>query len=167
MKPSKMAEFMLPEDYNKSIPHVYFLWNALDAVVYVGQSFNLKNRIQVHISEKLKLFCRVSLIECTADNVSEIEIENIRRLKPEYNRKENPDYVKKDIVSPGKSTELRSIVRSAAKEQGVLGVMELNELCINLTYERVSKVWHGNTSAKFCDVEYVLSVLKITVRWSK
>lgn len=63
--------------------------------------------------------------------------------------------------------ELRTIVRDAADDVGITGVMALNELCIDLTYERVSRVWHGNTSAKFCDVEYVLNVLNIKVRWSK
>jgi len=62
--------------------------------------------------------------------------------------------------------ELRTIVRDAATDEGITGVMALNKLCVDLTYERVSKVWHGNTSAKFCDVEYVLSILNITIRWS-
>ncbi len=39
--------------------------------------------------------------------------------------------------------------------------MALNKLCTELTYERVSRVWHGNVTAKFCDVEYVLSILNI------
>jgi len=63
--------------------------------------------------------------------------------------------------------ELRKIVRDAALDKDITGVMALNELCTELTYERVSRVWHGNTSAKFCDVEYVLNVLSIKVRWSK
>jgi len=63
--------------------------------------------------------------------------------------------------------ELRTIVRDAATDEGINGVMALNKLCSDLTYERVSRVWHGNTSAKFCDVEYVLNVLNIKVRWSK
>jgi hypothetical protein len=62
--------------------------------------------------------------------------------------------------------ELRTIVRDAADDKGVTGVMALDKLCTELTYERVSRVWHGNTSAKFCDVEYVLSILNIKVRWS-
>lgn len=62
--------------------------------------------------------------------------------------------------------ELRDIVRDAAEEQGIMGVMALDKLCLDLTYERVSRVWHGNTSAKFCDVEYVLSILNKKVRWS-
>jgi len=63
--------------------------------------------------------------------------------------------------------ELKRIVRDAAHSEGITGVMALNELCTGLTYERVSRVWHGNTSAKFCDVEYVLNILNIKVRWSK
>jgi len=62
--------------------------------------------------------------------------------------------------------ELRTIVRDAADDAGINGVMALEKLCTDLSYERVSRVWHGNTSAKFCDVEYVLSVLNIKVRWS-
>ena len=63
--------------------------------------------------------------------------------------------------------ELRVIVRDAAEDMGIMGVMALDKLCTKLTYERVSRVWHGNTSAKFCDVEYVLNVLNVKVRWSK
>ena len=63
--------------------------------------------------------------------------------------------------------ELKNIVQDAAEAKGITGVMKLNELCIDLSYERVSRVWHGNTSAKFSDVEYVLSVLEIKIRWSK
>ena len=63
--------------------------------------------------------------------------------------------------------ELKAIVRNAAEDMGITGVMALNEICTNLTYERVSRVWHGNTSAKFCDVEYVLNILNLKVRWSK
>jgi hypothetical protein len=65
-----------------------------------------------------------------------------------------------------KCEELKTIVRDAAHESKIDGVMALTELCTDLSYERVSKVWHGNTSAKFCDVEYVLSILNIKVRWS-
>jgi hypothetical protein len=63
--------------------------------------------------------------------------------------------------------ELRDIIREAAEDNGITGVMALEKACTELTYERVSKVWHGNTSAKFCDVEYVLGVLNVKVRWSK
>ena len=57
--------------------------------------------------------------------------------------------------------ELRKIVRDAAEDKDITGVMALNKLCTELTYERVSRVWHGNVTAKFCDVEYVLSILNI------
>ena len=63
--------------------------------------------------------------------------------------------------------ELRTIVRDAADDVGIEGVMALNALCVDLSYERVSRVWHGNTSAKFSDVEYVLNILNIKVKWSK
>jgi hypothetical protein len=63
--------------------------------------------------------------------------------------------------------ELKNIVQDAAEAKGITGVMKLTELCSELSYERVSRVWHGNTSAKFSDVEYVLSVLAIKIRWSK
>ena len=62
--------------------------------------------------------------------------------------------------------ELKRIVQETADDKGITGVMKLNELCTELSYERVSKVWHGNTSAKFSDVEYVLSVLGIKLKWS-
>ena len=41
--------------------------------------------------------------------------------------------------------ELKTLVREAADDAGINGVMELTELCTELTYERVSKVWQGNT----------------------
>tara|TARA_R110002111_G_scaffold93554_3_gene145241 strand:- start:638 stop:868 length:231 start_codon:yes stop_codon:yes gene_type:complete len=62
--------------------------------------------------------------------------------------------------------ELKNIVQTSAEDKGITGVMKLNELCTELSYERVSKVWHGNTSAKFSDVEYVLGVIGIKLRWS-
>jgi hypothetical protein len=65
------------------------------------------------------------------------------------------------------SKELKGIVRDAALVAGIDGVMSLDKLCVDLTYARVSRVWHGNTSAKFCDVEYVLNILNVKVRWSK
>lgn len=63
--------------------------------------------------------------------------------------------------------ELKIIVREAAASADIDGVMALTALCADLSYERVAKVWHGNTAAKFCDVEYVLSVLDIKIKWSK
>ena len=71
------------------------------------------------------------------------------------------------ICSTKKVNEkLKSIVQTSAEDKGITGVMKLNELCTGLSYERVSKVWHGNTSAKFSDVEYVLGVIGIKLRWS-
>lgn len=62
------------------------------------------------------------------------------------------------------NTELAKIVQDAARVKGVK-IMELNELCEDLIYSRVSKVWHGVVSAKFCDVEYVLDKLDIKVHY--
>lgn len=63
--------------------------------------------------------------------------------------------------------ELKNIVQTSAEDKGITGVMKLSKLCTELSYERVSRVWHGNTSAKFSDVEYVLGVIGIKLRWSE
>ena len=60
--------------------------------------------------------------------------------------------------------ELKDIVQETAKARGMKGVMMLNDACVDLSYERVSRVWHGNKSAKFSDVDYVLNVLKIELK---
>lgn len=62
------------------------------------------------------------------------------------------------------NSNLAKIVQDAAREKG-LKIMELNELCDDLIYARVSKVWHGVSSAKFCDVEYVLGKLGVKVHY--
>lgn len=62
------------------------------------------------------------------------------------------------------NTNLAKIVQDAAREKG-LKIMELDALCEDLIYSRVSKVWHGVSSAKFCDVEYVLEKLGVKVHY--
>lgn len=62
------------------------------------------------------------------------------------------------------NTNLAKIVQDAAREKG-LKIMELDELCEDLIYARVSKVWHGISSAKFCDVEYVLDKLDVKIHF--
>ena len=62
------------------------------------------------------------------------------------------------------NNDLAKIVQDAARDKG-LKIMELNELCDGLIYARVSKVWHGVSSAKFCDVEYVLSKLDVKIHY--
>lgn len=62
------------------------------------------------------------------------------------------------------NNDLAKIVQDAARDKG-LKIMELNELCEDLIYARVSKVWHGVSSAKFCDVEYVLDKLGVKIHY--
>jgi hypothetical protein len=62
------------------------------------------------------------------------------------------------------NTNLAKIVQDAARDKG-LKIMELDELCEDLIYARVSKVWHGISSAKFCDVEYVLEKLDVKIHF--
>ena len=166
MNKSKLADSMLPVSCDLSLPYVYLLWE-FNEVVYVGQSFNVKQRIQSHLTANDKTFDSVSLIECCAEDISIVEISNIKTLTPKYNKNDNPCYKKHSEITGTECKELRTIVRDAAEDMGIMGVMALDKLCTELTYERVSRVWHGNTSAKFCDVEYVLNILNVKVRWSK
>tara|TARA_R110002096_G_scaffold102808_1_gene226961 strand:- start:148 stop:360 length:213 start_codon:yes stop_codon:yes gene_type:complete len=62
------------------------------------------------------------------------------------------------------NSDLAKIVQDAARAKD-LKIMQLNELCEDLTYSRVSKVWHGVISAKFCDVEYVLGMLDVKIHF--
>lgn len=163
MNNSKAAINMLPKSCDPSAPYVYLLWDR-DEVVYVGQTFDIKTRIQAHLKDKD--FNQISIIECTKEEIDEVENHNITTLKPKYNKKDNPNYKKPVEFIDDANVELATRVQVAADDMGISGVMALNKLCTELSYERVSKVWHGNTSAKFCDVEYVLSVLNITIRWS-
>ena len=64
--------------------------------------------------------------------------------------------------------ELKAIVQNAAEDAGIKGVMELARLVKDekgLSYERVSRVWGGSTTAKFSDVEDVLDVLFVRINW--
>lgn len=62
------------------------------------------------------------------------------------------------------SNELRVIIRNAANEKGIDGVMGLTRLC-DLSYERVSRVWTGNTNAKLSDVAHVAFVLGLKIKF--
>ena len=62
------------------------------------------------------------------------------------------------------NSDLAKIVQDAARKKD-LKIMQLNELCTDLTYSRLSKVWHGISSAKFCDVEYVLDKLDVRIHF--
>lgn len=62
------------------------------------------------------------------------------------------------------NNELAKIVQDAARDQDIK-IMDLNEMCDDLIYPRVSKVWHGVSSAKFCDVEYVLDKLGVKIHY--
>ena len=160
MNNSKKADAMIPKSCDRSAPYVYVLWDHNEAV-YVGQTSSIKTRIQSHL--KTKEFNSISLIDCTGEDICAVESYNIKNLKPKYNKKDNPCYKKPYKPLEDSCKELRTIVRDAADDKGIKGVMALNKLCTELTYERVSRVWHGNVTAKFCDVEYVLSILNIEV----
>lgn len=62
--------------------------------------------------------------------------------------------------------DLSEAVRKAAEENGVGGVMDLSERC-DLSYERVSRVWRGDKSAKIADVELVMKKLGYVVSFRK
>lgn len=60
--------------------------------------------------------------------------------------------------------ELKRIMHDAAEDLGYKGVMELSEAC-DLTYERVSRVYGGGTSAKLSDVAHVADVLGLKIKF--
>ena len=62
------------------------------------------------------------------------------------------------------SIELKKIIRTAAIKQGIEGVMALTEKC-DLSYERVSRVYSGSTSAKLSDVAHVAGVLGLKIKF--
>ena len=62
--------------------------------------------------------------------------------------------------------ELRESIRAAALKAGVEGVMELMRMC-DISYERVSRVWSGSTSAKISDVAHVADILGFSIKFVK
>jgi hypothetical protein len=62
--------------------------------------------------------------------------------------------------------ELKESIRTAAVKAGVNGVMELTRMC-DISYERVSRVWAGSTSAKISDVAHVADVLGFGIKFVK
>lgn len=63
-----------------------------------------------------------------------------------------------------KNKELKEIIQTAAIKQDIKGVMELTD-CTLLSYERVSRVWRGDTSAKLSDVSAVANVLGLKIKF--
>ena len=63
-----------------------------------------------------------------------------------------------------KDRELREIIRTAAVKKDIAGVMQLTELC-DLSYERVRRVWDGQTSTKLSDVLIVTEALGIKLKF--
>ncbi len=60
--------------------------------------------------------------------------------------------------------ELKQIIQTQAIKKDINGVMALTELC-DLSYERVSRVWSGSTSAKLSDVAHVADVLGLKIKF--
>jgi hypothetical protein len=60
--------------------------------------------------------------------------------------------------------KLKEIVRKAAIDKGVSGVMELAELC-GLSYARTVKVWNGSQEVKIKDVITVLDSLGTKIKF--
>jgi len=64
---------------------VYYLWNEIDGVVYVGASVNVEGRIAGHMREGEKDFCGFWVDECEASELGEKEGRAIAELYPKYN----------------------------------------------------------------------------------
>jgi hypothetical protein len=60
--------------------------------------------------------------------------------------------------------DLRTIVRKAAIDYGLNGVMDLTKHC-GLSYERTVKVWGGSQECKLKDVIHVLNSLGKDVKY--
>ena len=60
--------------------------------------------------------------------------------------------------------ELKTIIRTAAINKGIDGVMALTKEC-DLSYERVSRVYGGSVSAKLSDVAHVADVLGLKIKF--
>ena len=60
--------------------------------------------------------------------------------------------------------ELKQIVRMAAAKKGINGITELSRIC-DLSYPRTLKIWRGDKSSKLADLETVLNVLDVKVRY--
>ncbi len=60
--------------------------------------------------------------------------------------------------------ELKEIIQTQAIKKDINGVMALLKLC-DLSYERVSRVWSGSTSAKLSDVAHVANVLGLKIKF--
>ena len=60
--------------------------------------------------------------------------------------------------------ELKDIIQNQAVKMDIKGVMELTSMC-DLSYERVSKVWRGDTSTKLADVALVADVLGLKIKF--
>lgn len=66
-------------------PAVYFLMDE-GAVVYVGQTTNLKWRIDQHIQQGVKEFDSVAFAPCCVSRLLEVESHYIREMAPPYNQ---------------------------------------------------------------------------------
>jgi len=64
------------------------------------------------------------------------------------------------------SRELKRIIQEATEDAGISGVMELTKAC-DISYERVSRVYRGDTSAKISDVAHVASALGFKIKFIK
>ena len=76
-------------------------------------------------------------------------------------------FSEKNKLKGSKCEELMKIVHDAAAVMGIHQWVSLSSLCTMLSDEQVLSIWHGDIEAKFCDVEYVLNILNVKVRWSK
>lgn len=66
------------------------------------------------------------------------------------------------------NNELKTIIRTAALKNNIDGVMALTRLVKKekgLNYERISRVWHGSTNAKLCDVSDVADTLGLKIKF--
>lgn len=64
--------------------------------------------------------------------------------------------------------ELKNIIQDAAEDIGINGVMALAELAKKekgLSYERVSRVWSGTTTAKLSDVADIGDILGLKLKF--
>jgi len=69
---------------SRSVCGVYFLIDQ-DEIVYVGQSLNAMSRIAVHLTDQTKVFDSYTIIECSPEELSDIEAHYILTWNPVFN----------------------------------------------------------------------------------
>lgn len=104
-------------DYPASGVYALYLYGE---IVYIGQSLNVFNRIDTHISEGIKKFDSYKFFFCDSKRLDRFEERLIKRYTPHYNIKHNPFPkslpLKKEENTANDSEVKASLKRKEARE---------------------------------------------------